>query len=533
LDDLTAGVHERAYHLAKRYAEQNLRADFDAWLRNHVIVAAILLAILVGGAFITVPSLLRSLIEERVTPKLDEVTKQIAETEALSANVKRRLRDNEKALSQVESFADRAQELETIAAAAASRIGDLREELRRAEGDLRTWQRDQEKQQAAQMLAAYVSLPQLKAILEAANPSEKIDDLSRPRAILIAPVSVTTENPVVVFGTGVRLEWRFARHTVGETLYRVQWAANPAFDGAKETVEALDRHELSTREAHGRTYWRVRPEQSNGTPTGLWSDVGVFELYDDVVDRITTSGTVLVGISSSYDGSFSYFDDKRGELTGLDVELARRLSLTLGTKTGMAPPDVRFVGYNWSNLLDALPRGEVDFVISTVTIKPQREAIFSIRFSEPYYETHQAAVALKGVLDGDDLRSRLANKIFAVQVNTTSVDVAEVFATPDRIKSVSSTRAAFDELRAKRVEVVIADQEFARAQAMKLGLIDQVDILPFKPSDFPEGFTGVVRERYGIAVSASQEKLLSRINEILSELRASKEIENLAHRFGL
>ena len=90
--------------------------------------------------------------------------------------------------------------------------------------------------------------------------------------------------------------------------------------------------------------------------------------------RILASGELRAGLSG--DQAPLNMHTKSGELIGLDVDLVRALAQSMG----LTP---RFVEMPFARLLPALERGEVDLVISGMTITPARNA--RVAFVGPYF----------------------------------------------------------------------------------------------------------------------------------------------------
>lgn len=107
----------------------------------------------------------------------------------------------------------------------------------------------------------------------------------------------------------------------------------------------------------------------------------------DTLDAIHKRGKLIVGVK--YDAKpFGYFNEKR-ELVGLDVDLAKILAKNiLGSED-----KVEFVQVIPSSRILALNSNQVDMVIATMTITPQREHV--IDFSLPYYLAGQAILVPK------------------------------------------------------------------------------------------------------------------------------------------
>jgi len=92
------------------------------------------------------------------------------------------------------------------------------------------------------------------------------------------------------------------------------------------------------------------------------------------LERIVKNQKVRVGMS----GTQPPFNMKsrRGQLIGFDVDVANDLSAAMGVK-------LELVQKPFAELLPALERGEVDVVMSGVTMTPERSLKFN--FAGPYY----------------------------------------------------------------------------------------------------------------------------------------------------
>jgi polar amino acid transport system substrate-binding protein len=91
------------------------------------------------------------------------------------------------------------------------------------------------------------------------------------------------------------------------------------------------------------------------------------------IDRILASGELRVGLTGSQPPL--NMRDKSGELIGLEVDMVRALASSMDV-------DVRFVPTQFSELLPALERGDLDMVASGLTITPERNA--RVAFAGPY-----------------------------------------------------------------------------------------------------------------------------------------------------
>ena len=117
----------------------------------------------------------------------------------------------------------------------------------------------------------------------------------------------------------------------------------------------------------------IRPEKFETT-----------DLYDEMMER----GYIKVGIN--VDSKPFGFLDEKGEVCGYDADLARHISKYIFPNK---PQSIFFVPVTPNNRLIKISTGEVDIVIATMTITPQREQI--INFSIPYDSAGQAILVKK------------------------------------------------------------------------------------------------------------------------------------------
>lgn len=104
----------------------------------------------------------------------------------------------------------------------------------------------------------------------------------------------------------------------------------------------------------------------------------------DEMDEILKRGELRVAVQSQ--GAPVSFVNKKGERTGLAVELAKMMATDLGVK-------VVFQDYDWKGLIPALQAGKVDMIAADMTPTPQRAA--QLLFSRPMFYQETVAVALK------------------------------------------------------------------------------------------------------------------------------------------
>ncbi|MBY0345736.1 MAG: basic amino acid ABC transporter substrate-binding protein, partial [Neisseriaceae bacterium] len=151
------------------------------------------------------------------------------------------------------------------------------------------------------------------------------------------------------------------------------------------------------------------------------------------------------------EASFAPFEsiDNQGKVIGFDVDVMNAIAEKGGFK-------VEFKNTPWEGIFASLEQGDIDMVVSAVTITDERKV--TMDFSDPYFEARQQIAVLdtntsiKTVAD-------LLNKKVAVQTGSTGDTVAKkaMGNTSPSIKRFESLVAAMQELSAGGVDAVIGD----------------------------------------------------------------------------
>lgn len=134
-------------------------------------------------------------------------------------------------------------------------------------------------------------------------------------------------------------------------------------------------------------------------------------------ETIKKRGKVRVGVKLDVPG-FGYEDPDTGQMEGMEVDLARKIAKDL---TG-SEKNVEFVGVTAKTRGPLLDNGEIDMVIATFTITPEREK--SYNFTAPYYTDEIGFLVRKK--DGfTNLASLNGKKIGVPQGATTEQSIVE------------------------------------------------------------------------------------------------------------
>jgi len=208
--------------------------------------------------------------------------------------------------------------------------------------------------------------------------------------------------------------------------------------------------------------------------------------------------TIVVGSSATY-APFA-FENKDKQIVGFDIDIINAIAKQQGLK-------IRIVNTPFSGIFAALNNGDVDLVISGVTINEKRKQSYD--FSPPYFSAHQL-IAVPKSSPATTLKS-LAGKKIAVVNASTADDVAsrEFGKTNPNIRRFESTPLIISELAAGNVDAAIGDNgviAYRVAQNADLKTVDD-------PSFPEEGFGIVVRK----GDKAMQDKLAAGLAAIRAD----------------
>lgn len=135
---------------------------------------------------------------------------------------------------------------------------------------------------------------------------------------------------------------------------------------------------------------------------------------ESVIEQITRRGKMKVGVST-FTPWAAY--DRKGELIGFEIDVARRLAEDLGV-------EVEFVPTRWDGIIPALVDGGFDLIISGMSITPQRN--LRVNFTTPYAHSGMHIAANRGSAPGFRFPDDFDRRDVLVSVRRGSSAVASV-----------------------------------------------------------------------------------------------------------
>lgn len=217
-----------------------------------------------------------------------------------------------------------------------------------------------------------------------------------------------------------------------------------------------------------------------------------------------------IGTEASY-APFEYVDEKTSEITGFDAELVTAVAEEMGMKAELTHVE-------WDGLYPALNTGQIDVVISAMTITEDRKK--EVNFSDPYFEAQQL-IAIK---EGSEVKGikDLIGKPVGVQANTTGQYALEEAAgiNKDDIKPYPTTPDAMMNLVNGSVQAVVADGPV---------------VLNFIKNNTDAALTTVTdnfeKEFYGMAIKKDNTELVAKVNEALKKVKDSGKYDEIYNKY--
>jgi polar amino acid transport system substrate-binding protein len=215
-----------------------------------------------------------------------------------------------------------------------------------------------------------------------------------------------------------------------------------------------------------------------------------------------------VGADATF-APFEFQDEKSKEYVGFDIDLIKAVVKQLGY-------EVKIQGMGFDGLIPALEAGQVDAVISAMTITAERAQ--KVNFSKPYYTSGLSIVVKQGDAAVKEFKD-LEGKRLAVQIGTTGADFAKKVKDA-KIREFNTAPEAFLELKAGGVDAVINDLPVNEYYIAKFGSKDAKIV--GKPLN---------SEDYGIATAKKNTELAQKIDKALDDIKKSGEYDKIYEKW--
>ena len=230
-----------------------------------------------------------------------------------------------------------------------------------------------------------------------------------------------------------------------------------------------------------------------------------------VLDRIQAKKELVVGTAA--DMPPLNMTTKEGQIIGLEVDIASLFAAGMGVKLTLK--QVKF-----SDLLPALEAGQVDMVISGMTILPERN--LKAAFVGPYFASGKSILTKTANADSLSDSSKINNpdKVLVTLKGSTSQLFVERVFPKARLVLTDDYDQAVAMVREDKAQAMVADYP-----------ICQVSVFRYPDAKLATLKNPISYEPLGIALPAGDPLLVNLVQNMLSTLEKSGELELLMQKW--
>ncbi len=198
---------------------------------------------------------------------------------------------------------------------------------------------------------------------------------------------------------------------------------------------------------------------------------------ESTIEQVMRRGVLRVGMDTFVPWAMK---DKKGELVGFEIDVARRLAADMGV-------EVEFVPTKWAGIIPALLTGKFDAVIGGMGIQTKRA--LKVNFSIPYDYSGMNIVAHKQKAAGFSSLADFNKEDveIACKLGTTAVVAVKKYIPKAKLRLFDDEAQAYQELRNGNVAAVVGSSPRPAYEALQY---PETMFLPLQ-SDFtkePIGF---------------------------------------------
>jgi len=222
------------------------------------------------------------------------------------------------------------------------------------------------------------------------------------------------------------------------------------------------------------------------------------------LDRIAERGVLRVGTAANMPPLNML--DKSDLPMGLDVDLASYIAGAMGVELSL-------VIKPFAQLLPALETGEVDMVISGLTITPKRN--MKVAFAGPYHISGKALLTKFESLVTSGNTDKLNSEAFAYTAleASTSADLVKTLMPKARLVTASNYDEALEMVLSNKVDALVADYHVCVLSLLQHpgeGLVSLITPFTYEP--------------LGIALPAGDAQIINWMDNFLNTMRESDEL---------
>lgn len=228
------------------------------------------------------------------------------------------------------------------------------------------------------------------------------------------------------------------------------------------------------------------------------------------IQKIQKAGVLKVGVKQDVP-NFGYYSAETGKYEGMEIDIARKIAKSLDVK-------IEFTPVTAQTREAVMDNGQVDLVIATYTITPERQASYS--FSTPYYTDEVGFLVNKssGISNIADLNGKT---IGVSQGSTTKVAIEEYGKAHNlsfKFVQLGSYPELAVSLYAKRIDAFSVDKSILSGYRSE------------KTKILSGGFN---TQLYGIATKKSNTEVTSYINNLINKWSKDGSLQKIYKKYDL
>ncbi|PHR59586.1 MAG: hypothetical protein COA44_01200 [Arcobacter sp.] len=231
----------------------------------------------------------------------------------------------------------------------------------------------------------------------------------------------------------------------------------------------------------------------------------------DVISKVKKTGELVLGTSGTMTPMTRALDD--GSAVGLDIDIAKTMAAALNAKLV-----IKVIAFN--KLIPALKNGEIDMIISNMTITPKRNT--EVAFVGPYMTSGKCLVTkLTTLALAKDAKAlKQSAKKMAVIKDTTSERFVRALMPKIELQTVTSQEDAVKLVIDDEVEALLTDYPVC------------MSILQSNPeAGFVSAFSKLTYEPIGIALPANDTHFINWTENFLQRATQTGLLNAFGHKW--
>ena len=222
--------------------------------------------------------------------------------------------------------------------------------------------------------------------------------------------------------------------------------------------------------------------------------------------------TLTVGFDKSYP-PYGFMDQKTGEYTGFDLELAKEVCKRNNWELALEPID-------WDAKDSLLNSGEITCIWNGFTLEGRED---DYTFSDPYMLNGQVVVVKKD--SGIKSLADLKGKVVITQTDSAALDLLQgdkkdVADTFKKLETIGDYNTAFMQLESGAVDAVACDLSIAQYQ------------LSAKPDAYTQLDETLSSEHYAVGFKKGSDALAKKVTETLKAMDEDGFVKELCEKYA-